>query len=112
MRDWLGLGFAHEISSGDSTCNETDRLPAVELILFDPDSGSGFTRGSALGPDLLAGIGKTPTDPRDTNRVGLAHSAFILARVYVQRVVAAILDAPAPLFEVQPFGVTQVAEGP
>ena len=42
MRTWLGLGLAPEISSGDSTCNETDGLPAVELILFGPISGSRY----------------------------------------------------------------------
>ncbi len=89
-----------------------DRLPAVELILFGPVPGSGFVLGPALDPDLLAGIGKTPTDPQDTNRVGLAHSAFILALGYAQRVVAAVVEAPGPLFEVQPFGLTQADLGP
>ena len=104
--------FSHELSSGDSTGNETDRLPAGELILFGPVPGSGFALGPALGPDLLAGIGKTPKDSQDTSRVGLSHSAFILALGYAQRVMAAVVEASAPLFELQPFSLTQVDLGP
>ena len=55
--------FAHEISWSDSTWNETEDLPAVELILFGPGPRRGFALGPALGPDLLAGLGKTPKDP-------------------------------------------------
>ncbi len=63
MRAWLGLVFGPEISSGDSTGNETDRLPAVKLILCGPVPGSGFTLGPTLGPDLLVDLGKTAKNP-------------------------------------------------
>ena len=80
-----------------------DSFPAVELVLFYPIPRSGCSLGPALSPDLFEGVGETAEEAQDGGGVGLPHPTFVFPVGDVQGVMGSILDAPALLFQGQPF---------
>lgn len=108
MRIGIGLCFHECLFAGQGLSEKTDGMVSIELIFFDPVSGGGFTFGTALGPDVLEGVGEASKDAQDCCGIGLTNAAFILSVSHVQGVVGSVFDAPSLLFQLQPLGFTEL----